>query len=172
MGNDKSVLGSLWGMLPEAVRNNAVTDKYARLSDLAHRASERAEQEFPNDERDASKKNAFRHSLGTGMLAEELGGGMLGAGLAKMAGYGWEGLSIPDYFGNPQKRTDALHDFTANDIGAKAATYLKGEELVRHLKNMANNATYGEPRGFFEPSQGKMTYSEQPARWQKEVASN
>ena len=72
----------------------ALRDRYNYLRDLPNQASDVADQMFPGSARDSSTKNAFRHALGTGMLAQEVGnnlGGsvparMLGASLAKMVG--------------------------------------------------------------------------------------
>ena len=68
--------------------------KLKSYGELPSLASDIADREFPGSDRDSGSKNAFRHALGTGMVAQELGGGAIGAGVAKLIGYGWEGAGM------------------------------------------------------------------------------
>ena len=126
-------------------------DKWNRLTTFANRADDIAEREFPNSARDASDKNAFRHALGTGMLTQELGGSPMAAAMAKMAGWGWEGLGARQLINSPEHRLDTRHDLNANNIGASVAMNSKNEaELVAQLKQLASVARVEQPPGFFE----------------------
>ena len=126
-------------------------DKWNRLTTFTNRADDIAEREFPDSARDASTKNAFRHALGTGMLTQELGGGPMAAAVAKMAGWGWEGLGARQLINSPQHRLDTRHDLNANNIGASVAMASKNEaELVARLKQLASVARVEQPPGFFE----------------------
>lgn len=136
---------------------------YAQLKsfgELPARASDIAEQYFPGSARDASTKNAFRHALGTGMLTQELGGGPVGAGLAKGIGYLWEGLGAAN-LGDPRYRQDALHDLNANAVGARTAMSTRNQaELIESLRKMALQSVPVQAPGVFERSPGYMTRSE------------
>lgn len=126
-------------------------DKWNRLTTFTNRADDIAEREFPDSARDASTKNAFRHALGTGMLTQELGGGPMAAAVAKMAGWGWEGLGARQLINSSQHRLDTRHDLNANNIGASVAMASKNEaELVARLKQLASVARVEQPPGFFE----------------------
>ena len=126
-------------------------DKWNRLTTFTNRADDIAEREFPDSARDASTKNAFRHALGTGMLTQELGGGPMAAAVAKMAGWGWEGLGARQLINSPEHRLDTRHDLNANNIGASVAMASKNEaELVARLKQLASVARVEQPPGFFE----------------------
>jgi hypothetical protein len=104
---------------------------FGRIPEEADRI---AEQRFPNSARDNSAKNDFRHALGTGMLAQRLGGGFLGANLAKMAGYGWEALGAKEFIRDEKHRQDTLQDLKANAIGARFAQETDNQqELIRQL---------------------------------------
>lgn len=133
-------------------------DKWNRLKTFTGRADNIAEQAFPDSARDASQKNAFRHALGTGMLTQELGGGPIAATLAKMAGWGWEGLGASQLMDSSQHRLDTRHDLNANNIGASVAMASKNEaELVARLKQLASVASVEQPPGFFEPPVPRLT---------------
>ena len=149
-----------WADLVKPVQDGyqAAMAKYGRLQTLTGRADDIADREFPNSARDASTKNAFRHSLGTGMLAQELGGGPIAAGAAKAVGLGWEALGALGLPGNKAAQQDTLHDLNANAVGALATQYQTDQAgLVAHLKRLAQEAPVVQPRGFFEPSRGNLT---------------
>ena len=131
-----------------------------RYGNLPAQASYIADKEFPDSARDSSTKNAFRHALGTGMLAQELGGGPVGAGLAKGVGYLWEGLGISN-LGDPKYRQDTLHDLNANALGARTAMSTSNQEdLISALRRMAVQAVHSQPPGVFSRSSGYMTKTE------------
>ena len=133
-------------------------DKWNRLSTFTHQADNIAEANFPNSARDASQKNAFRHALGTGILTQELGGGPVAATLAKMAGWGWEGMGASQLVDSAQHRLDTRHDLNANNIGASVAMQSKNQaELVARLKQMASSARSEEPPGFFAQGRPYLT---------------
>ena len=142
---------------------NFPADAYAameRYMQLPAKADAIAEERFPGSARDNSTKNAFRHALGTGMLAQELCGGPVGAGLAKGAGYLWEALGASQW-GNPAYRQDTLHDLNANAVGARMATQTKdAEALARVLEKMALQSVPVKAPGVFERSPGYLTRSE------------
>lgn len=95
-----------------------------RLQRLTQTADYAASAAFPNSARDSSFKNAYRHSLGTGLLAQQLPGGpQLPVALAKLAGYTWEAPGTAENLKDPAKMTDMRHDLNANSIGAEAAPY-------------------------------------------------
>ena len=142
---------TMWDSQSWAGLLKPVAQKWDNLKTFANRADYIAEREFPNSARDASTKNAFRHALGTGMLTQELGGGPMAATLAKMAGWGWEGLGARQLMGSAAHRLDTRHDLNANNIGASVAMNSKNEaELVARLKQLASVARVEQPPGFFE----------------------
>lgn len=128
-------------------------------------ASDIAEQRFPDQDRDSSSKNAFRHALGTGMLAQDLaswlGGSIparhIGAAAAKVGGYMWE---APSWSGarNAKVVMDSMHDLNANAIGARESINAQNQaELVRALEAMAKGAVREFPPGPFSSSPGYLT---------------
>lgn len=149
------------------VGNNArPSNLYAQLQkfgDIAHQADSIAEQEFPDSARDSSTKNAFRHALGTGLIAQHLGasnGGLQGvaaATLAKVAGYGWEGMAGFDNLTRHGKLTDTQHDLNANALGASAAMGTDKAGLIDALRKMAQQSVVQQPPSVFEPSPGYLT---------------
>ena len=151
---------TLWNSRLLAGLVKPAAQKWDRLKTFANRADDIAEREFPNSARDASDKNAFRHALGTGMLTQELGGGPMAATMAKMAGWGWEGLGASQLIDSKQHRLDTRHDLNANNIGASVAMASKNEaELVARLKQLASVAAVEQPPGFFEPPVPRLTRS-------------
>lgn len=134
------------------------------LRNVAGEADATAEREFPDEARDASRKNAFRHALGTGRLAQLLGADSgvpvvreAAAGAAKLAGYAWEGLSAAMGHGDA---TDRRHDLNANAIGAAEAKRTSGREaLVERLRERAGSARREDPPGLTEKSPGYLTYT-------------
>ena len=142
---------SLWDSKMISGLLKPAADKWNRLNTFTQRADDIAEKTFPDSARDASTKNAFRHALGTGMLTQELGGGPMAAAVAKMAGWGWEGLGARQLINSPEHRLDTRHDLNANNIGASVAMNSKNEaELVAQLKQLASVARVEQPPGFFE----------------------
>lgn len=140
--------------------NNALSlpDKLKSYGAIPERADNIAEQMFPGSARDSSTKNAFRHALGTGMLTQELGGGPVAAGMAKGAGYLWEGLGAMKFIDDPKYRQDTLHDLNANALGARTAmSTANQEELVKALQGMALRSVPTSAPGVFERSPGYMT---------------
>ena len=149
---------SLWDSKMLSGLIQPMADKWDRLSTFTGRADNIAEQAFPDSARDASQKNAFRHALGTGMLTQELGGGPVAATLAKMAGWGWEGMGASQLADSAKHRLDTRHDLNANNIGASVAMQSKNEaELVARLKQMASVARSEEPPGFFAQGRPYLT---------------
>ena len=149
---------SLWDSKTLSGLIQPMADKWDRLSTFTGKADNIAEQAFPDSARDASQKNAFRHALGTGMLTQELGGGPVAATLAKMAGWGWEGMGASQLADSANHRLDTRHDLNANNIGASVAMQSKNEaELVARLKQMASVARSEEPPGFFAQGRPYLT---------------
>ena len=149
---------SLWDSKMLSGLIQPMANKWDRLSTFTGRADNIAEQAFPDSARDASQKNAFRHALGTGMLTQELGGGPVAATLAKMAGWGWEGMGASQLMDSAKHRLDTKHDLNANNIGASVAMQSKNEaELVARLKAMASVARSEEPPGFFAQGRPYLT---------------
>lgn len=136
-----------------AIMAQRARDKLDRVMRSPEEADRIAEEMFPGDARDESKKNAFRHALGTGMLAHELGGGYTGAAGAKGAGYLWELLGM----GNSE---DTRHDLNANAIGA-AESVLNPDRaaLIEALMKQVQAAQQSPAPGITERSPGYLTYS-------------
>jgi hypothetical protein len=148
----------MWDSLAKAGRN--IKKEYNDFVNIPDRASSIAENRFPDSARDSSMKNAFRHSLGTGMITNKLGGGVLGATAAKLAGYGWESLGAAENIRNPEQWKDTKHDLNANAIGASVATQIGNQQQLEDmLEAMARRSSVREPLGAFEPSHGQMTRS-------------
>jgi hypothetical protein len=148
--------------LPKQVSRNA-----SRLVGIPGHASDVADNIFPESARDSSVKNAFRHSLGTGLLAQEFGadrGGLqsvIAPLVAKNVGYFWEALDAPKYMRSPSHALDTKHDLNANAIGAMAATGAKDEaSLVEILKRKALEAPISQPPGLLSLSPGYLTRTE------------
>lgn len=122
---------------------SAVPNKLVELREIPNRASDIADRAYPDSARDASTKNAYRHALGTGMWTQALGGGSIAAGLAKMAGYGWEGFSMldPENRNSPAWREDMRHDLNANAIGSQVGTMTSNQQdLERVLRGFADRS--------------------------------
>lgn len=135
------------------------TDIYqqaAEISDLAY---------GDTSETSNSRKNAYRHSLGIGMLQDKLAKSPLipevvAEAAAKGAGYLWELADLPKYINDPSHRTDTRHDLTANAAGAYQARNTKSQaELERVLKQMADESRIEQPRAIYERYPGYMTRS-------------
>ena len=84
----------------------------------------------------------------------------MAATMAKMAGWGWEGLGASQLMDSAAHRLDTRHDLNANNIGASVATQVKNEaELIAQLKRLANASVATSPPGFFEPGRPYMTHT-------------
>lgn len=143
-----------------------ISSAVKEFKELPGKASDIADAAFPDSARDLSTKNAFRHSLGIGMLAQQMGAnqggifGFLAPKIAKGLGYGWEAMGAMDYATDPKHRLDTKHDLNANAIGAQMASQTKDEvSLIEALKRMATDSRQTLPVGIFAPSPGYMTRS-------------
>ena len=102
--------GNMWMGFGQYGRS--AKDSLDRIKNIPSKADNIADQNFPDSARDASTKNAFRHALGTGMIAQEMGAnkgglqGTLASGAAKGLGYLWEGLGALDFIGSEKHRND------------------------------------------------------------------
>jgi hypothetical protein len=161
--SEPSIFGALkdadfWKGMGQRAKDlpSQMVNSLREFGQLPAQAADIAEQHFPGSDRDASTKNAFRHALGTGMMAQKLGGGSASALLAKLAGYGWEGIN--GFSGGEDMR----HDLNANAIGAYVATQTRSqEELVQALKRLALQSAPVAAPGVFAPSPGYLTRSGQ-----------
>ena len=136
---------------------NDITGTYSR-------AASEAERRFPNQDPNNTQKNAFRHALGSGYLAQQLGAGgnpimnLLAQGLAQGAGHAWEAMSLPQNMADP---VDMRHDLNNNYIGIKEAASQKDfDALSNQLYRMAIEAKKEQPPGAFSPARPYMTYTE------------
>lgn len=128
------------------------------LKAIPDRASDIADEAFPNSARDLSMKNAYRHALGTGMMTHHLGGGILGGALAKMAGWGWEAPTLIDPRSTTAEVIDSKHDLNANAIGASVAQWARNQkDLEAVLKGYAERSFVTSPPGVLSESPGWMT---------------
>jgi len=148
---------NLWGPLSQRMQDaispvtQPVRNWVQELQDIPHKASEIAEGNFVGSARDASAKNAFRHALGTGMMANHLGGGILGGTAAKLMGYAWEAPTLMDPRSTPAQRMDSRHDLNANALGAYLAAQGMGQEdLVKALRGYAVKSSVQDAPGVFE----------------------
>lgn len=131
---------------------------------LPEQADASAEATFPGSARDSSIKNAYRHSLGTGLLAQNLGAsdgglkGALAAAFAKLAGYGWEAAGGYKNLTEHGAMTDAEHDLNANAIGARAAMQTDDPNvLAQVLMEKASKSRIERPPMTWQSSPGYMT---------------
>lgn len=149
----------------EATKYAGPVDWVREFVRIPDEADATAEKHFPGDARDSSVKNAFRHALGTGRMAQMLGADSgipivknAAAGAAKVAGYVWEGLGAGDR--TEEQIKDSRHDLNANAIGAKSAKETKGrDELVSNLLEKAKSARREDPPSEFSKSPGYFTHS-------------
>jgi hypothetical protein len=161
------VVPPLWNAYaPEAAKVPvaAALNKFGKLKAIPEYATTRAAELFPGDD---GKQNAMRHSLWMGKTAQELGGGM-GAGIAaKLAGYGFEGLTAAPLAawelmkGNPKGASaivaDSRQDLNNNAVGINNARYTKDpQQLENDLKGLANRAVEASP-AFSQPSRPYLT---------------
>jgi len=139
-----------------------VSNWWNDLRTFTSKADDEAERRFPNQARDSSQKNAFRHALGAGRLAQLLGANSgipvlepAARGLATLAGYGWEGVT-PKNWGS----TDMKHDINANSIGISKASKTKDfKSLAENIASFSNNARQESPPGVFETARPYFTYT-------------
>lgn len=151
--------------LKDATKYAGPVEWARELKTVTQAADDTAENEFPNQARDRSVKNAFRHALGTGRLAQLLGADSgipvvkdVATGTAKAVGYVWESLDGINQKGD--KLNDTRHDLNANAIGADDAKNTKGRaELVNRLKQRAAIARRENPPEVSEQSPGYFTYT-------------
>jgi len=133
------------------------------LKTITHRADVEAEARFPDQERDDSQKNAYRHALGAGGFAQLLGANsgiplVEGAarGAAKLVGYGWEGLGGMANYGS----TDMRHDLNANAIGIAQSTGNPDfRSLADSLQSFAQGARKELPPEPYEKARPYFTYT-------------
>ena len=142
---------------------NALSSWWNDMQTFTHEADNEAEKRFPGQARDASVKNAYRHALGSGRLAQLLGANsgipvVEGAarGAAKLAGYGWEALGGPDNW----RGQDMRHDLNANAQGiAHTQTAQDFNSLANALESFARGARKEMPPGITDYARDHFTYS-------------
>lgn len=158
---DRSVMEALASYVNPPVR--AVSDWWTDLNSFTHQADQEAEKRFPDQARDSSIKNAYRHALGTGRLAQLLGAGSgvpgleaVARGAAKVAGYGWEGMGGMENWGS----TDMRHDLNANAQGIEHTRQAKDfKSLADALESFSRSARKELPPNVLEPARGYFTYT-------------
>jgi hypothetical protein len=138
-------------------------DLFENLQDVGTVRNERDEPHLSTTHGGRQYEERYRHSLGTGLLAQQLralgaiGGNSVPSALAKVAGL----------LGNPQIRQRlcaalsawmTLHHFNANTIGTEAAPYFQTpEELSLYLLRKALQSRVEAPPGLGQLSPGYMT---------------
>lgn len=162
MGMMDDVQTSLMGALNEygVKPANAAAAWWNALRSAPELADAEAERRFPNQARDSSQKNAYRHALGAGRLAQLLGSNsgipvVEGAarGAAKLAGYAWEGLGGMENWGSQDMR----HDLNANAQGIRQSSQAKDfNELANALASFA--ARREAPPNVFDKARPYFTY--------------
>lgn len=154
---------ALMSYAKEAAPVRAASDWFNDLRSFTEAADAEAERRFPNQARDSSQKNAFRHALGAGRLAQLLGSNSgipvvepIAQGIAKMAGYGWEGLGGMKNW----RSTDMRHDLNANAIGiATSANAQDFKSLADSLASYAQSARKEAPPSILDPARPYFTYT-------------
>lgn len=141
----------------------SVEDKLGRVAETGHEATAIADENFPGQPWDFSQKNAFRHALGTGLLAHELGGGLSGAALAKLVGYLWEARGLPaEGMSFDDRIEDTKYDLNANAIGAaESVANPDRAALIEALLKQAKAARAESPVGITESTPGYLSYKKQ-----------
>lgn len=142
---------------------NALSSWWNDMQTFTHEADNEAEKRFPGQARDSSVKNAYRHALGSGRLAQLLGANsgiplVEGAarGAAKLAGYGWEALGGPENW----RGQDMRHDLNANAQGiAHTQTAKDFQSLASALESFARGARKEAPPEITDASRPWFTYS-------------
>lgn len=141
----------------------AAVDWWGDLQSFTGQADAEAEKRFPNQARDSSQKNAFRHALGAGRLAQLVGANsgipiVEGAarGFAKLAGYGWEGLGGAQNW----ESQDMRHDLNANALGINQSSKTKDfGSLADRLASFAQGARKELPPDTAAPRKNYFTYT-------------
>ena len=156
------MLAPAYGMVDDKLQENIPT--YKNIRNLPEEIGDRQVANFPSGA-DWKQANAFRHSYGTGRLAQELGGGMGAQLVAKLAGYGVEGLTSPanavykgiknnDMNYTVEELRDSLSDINNNAYGATQAGYLKtAKELEDRILKDIPKAVQKAPN-LFEQGNG------------------
>lgn len=142
---------------------NKSADWWDELQTFTGKADAEAETRFPGQARDSSQKNAFRHALGAGRLAQLMGANsgiplVEGAarGAAKLAGYGWEGLGGTSNWGGEDMR----HDLNANALGIAHATQAPDfRTLADSLQSFAQGARKESPPNVLDRARPYFTYT-------------
>lgn len=137
-------------------------DWWNDLKTFTGKASDEADKRFPDQARDSSQKNAFRHALGAGRLAQLMGadsgipGLSQGAQLAaKLAGYGWEAPGE-----NNWGSEDSRHDLNANSFGIGQASSNPGfDALANTLESFARKASNEQAPQPFVQGKPYLTYT-------------
>lgn len=159
------------GKLPP---EQSMLDWFKGIAAIPERADRIAETMYPNDARDSSQKNAFRHALGTGLMSQHFGAGsgpvgnVVGPAVGKGAGYLWEALGYaldPQKVANKAYNTDTLHDLNANAIGASLAGKTSDPNvLVNQLRSLVDSSRQQQPPSALSTSPGYLTYTVPPTR--------
>ena len=150
---------SIWGNFTNLLSKIAgkAYDSYApqtvkNLVDIPGYATDKAAELFPSDN---GKQNAMRHSLWMGRTAQELGGGPGATLLAKLAGYGFEGLTAAptaighlldgNVAGAKAVYNDSKQDLNNNAVGIAHAAFRNPKQLEDELRRMANGVVTADP---------------------------
>lgn len=151
---ERNMLADLASFSQEKARN--VSDWWNDLRTFTEKADNEAETRFPGQTRDESVKNAYRHALGAGRLAQLLGGTEASRLSAKVAGYGWEALGGPENW----KSQDMRHDLNANALGIEHSAGAKDfQSLADALASFTRSARKELPPEPVEPARGYFTYT-------------
>ena len=139
----------------------------------AHRASKASQAMYPGQDWDNSQRNALRHSMWIGGMAQAMGAGPdnpirtpLAQVAAKGLGVAHEGISNAyDWWEGkaptPAQSRDTRHDLNNNAIGAEMAGYTKDNDgLLRALSAMSANGRAGAPVGMLAMSDGRLSYDQ------------
>lgn len=147
--------GSAVGQAPQNAKR-AVDNFMA----IPGRADNIAEEMFPDDARDSSRKNAFRHALGTGMVTQRLGNNWLSGKAAETLGLGWEFMGANRFIRDADHREDTFHDLLANRAGRITALDSETEaELIEKLANLANESQNRPAPRFWYGREAQMTHT-------------
>lgn len=152
-----------WRQFAEAIRSapRRADDWVQQLKAIPDRASDIAEEHYGNSSaRDASAKNAFRHALGTGMVAHHAGGGIPGAVAAKLMGYAYEAPKLLNPKTPQVELEDTRHDLNANALGAWVSMQAKNQnDLVQSLRGYAARSSVEPAPAVVARHVGRLTRS-------------
>jgi hypothetical protein len=114
--------------VPEPVKEYSGWNKFMELNDKASKASGDA---FPGQDWDNTQRNAARHSIWMGLIANQLGGGPIARTAAKGLGYANEAIGLV----NGQNTTregaiDMRHDLNNNAVGLNTLADLNAQGPV------------------------------------------